>query len=94
MCLNLIPSTVALDLQHGHFVPNIQLSFVCFNHHRRTDTHALPPNDAVLVNMLKARALSTLDLMAWNSGCGQCIFASSFSFTPLFVFLVVRCVVQ
>lgn len=55
MCPNLIPSTAALDLQHGHFVPNIQLSFVCFYHNRRTDTHALPLKDAVLVKMFRGQ---------------------------------------
>lgn len=47
-----------------------------------------------LSRCLEARVLFTLDMMAWSSGCGQCIFSSSFSFIPLFVFLVVRCVVQ
>ncbi len=71
ICLNLIPSTVALDLQHGHFVPNIQLSFVCFYHRRRTDTHALPLNDAVLVNMFRGQGtfhpgFDGLELRVWT----------------------------
>ncbi len=59
------------DPFNRHTGPNIQLSFVCFYHRRRTDTHALPPNDAVLVNIFRGQGtfhprFDGLELRVWT----------------------------
>lgn len=82
MCLNSIPTTVALDPQHGHFVPNIQLSFVCFLSSQE-DRQTPPRKYAVFVKLCRGQGTfhpgyeDGLELRVWTVHILLLFFLSS-----------------
>lgn len=98
--MNQMPSFSVLDhgLQHGHTLPNTQfLSLYFCNFLSGGQTLMHWPQRCC--SGKGAERPVFLSMEVWNSGCGQCLFSysycsPSFFLSPLFLFLVVCCVVQ